>query len=145
MQNVPRAERQRRVREALELVKLAHLASRRVTQLSGGQQQRIAIARSLVIEPSILLLDEPLSNLDAKLRDEMRSEIRDIQSRTGTTTIFVTHDQEEALSMADRITRLCRRGGSNRSGHHATSMTDQPPTSLPILSVVAIFIDGNSW
>ena len=103
MRNVPRAEREQRVRQALELVKLAHLAGRRVTQLSGGQQQRIAIARSLVIEPSILLLDEPLSNLDAKLRDEMRSEIREIQSRTGTTTIFVTHDQEEALSMADCI------------------------------------------
>lgn len=103
MRKVPHAERQQRVRQALELVKLAHLADRRITQLSGGQQQRIAIARSLVIEPSILLLDEPLSNLDAKLRDEMRSEIREIQSRTGTTTIFVTHDQEEALSLADRI------------------------------------------
>ncbi|QWW71133.1 ABC transporter ATP-binding protein [Rhizobium sp. WYJ-E13] len=103
MRKVGRAEREERVRKALDLVKLAGLGGRKVSQLSGGQQQRAAIARSLVIEPELLLLDEPLSNLDAKLRDEMRDEIRDIQARTGVTAIFVTHDQDEALSMADRL------------------------------------------
>ncbi|WP_117194822.1 ABC transporter ATP-binding protein [Rhizobium terrae] len=103
MRKVGRAEREERVRKALDLVKLAGFGERKVSQLSGGQQQRAAIARSLVIEPELLLLDEPLSNLDAKLRDEMRDEIRDIQARTGVTAIFVTHDQDEALSMADRL------------------------------------------
>jgi putative spermidine/putrescine transport system ATP-binding protein len=103
MRKVGRAERDERVRKALDLVKLAGFGERKVSQLSGGQQQRAAIARSLVIEPELLLLDEPLSNLDAKLRDEMRDEIRDIQARTGVTAIFVTHDQDEALSMADRL------------------------------------------
>ena len=103
MRNVPRPERDTRGARALDLVKLTGLGDRRVNELSGGQQQRAAIARSLVIEPALLLLDEPLSNLDAKLRDEMREEIRDIQARTGVTTIFVTHDQDEALSMADRV------------------------------------------
>ena len=103
MRGVPKAERVERVQRALDLVKLGDKGDRRITQLSGGQQQRAALARSLVIEPAILLLDEPLSNLDAKLRDEMRAEIRDIQSRTGITAIFVTHDQDEALSMADRV------------------------------------------
>ena len=103
MRNVGRAEREERVAKALDLVKLTGLGERKVGQLSGGQQQRAAIARSLVIEPKLLLLDEPLSNLDAKLRDEMRDEIRDIQARTGVTAIFVTHDQDEALSMADRL------------------------------------------
>ncbi len=103
MRRVPKAELKRRVQAALDLVKLGDKGGRRVTQLSGGQQQRAAIARSLVIEPSLLLLDEPLSNLDAKLRDELRGEIRDLQRRTGTTAIFVTHDQAEALAAADRI------------------------------------------
>ncbi len=103
MRNVGRAEREERVNKALDLVKLTGLGARKVAQLSGGQQQRAAIARSLVIEPELLLLDEPLSNLDAKLRDEMRDEIREIQARTGVTAIFVTHDQDEALSMADRL------------------------------------------
>ena len=103
MRGVPKAERAGRVRRALDLVKLGEYGERRINQLSGGQQQRCAIARSLVIEPDLLLLDEPLSNLDAKLRDEMRAEIRDIQRRTGVTAIFVTHDQDEALSMADRV------------------------------------------
>ncbi|WP_409310706.1 ABC transporter ATP-binding protein [Pectobacterium sp. B1J-3] len=103
VRKVGKAERESRVRKALDLVKLTGLGDRRVSQLSGGQQQRAAIARSLVIEPALLLFDEPLSNLDAKLRDEMRDEIRDIQRRTGVTAIFVTHDQDEALSMADRL------------------------------------------
>ncbi|BES83603.1 hypothetical protein PEC302107_06060 [Pectobacterium araliae] len=103
VRKVGKSERDSRVRKALDLVKLTGLGDRRVSQLSGGQQQRAAIARSLLIEPALLLFDEPLSNLDAKLRDEMRDEIRDIQRRTGVTAIFVTHDQDEALSMADRL------------------------------------------
>ena len=106
MRGIGKAETETRVRKALDLVKLSGLGERRIGQLSGGQQQRAAIARSLVIEPELLLLDEPLSNLDAKLRDEMRDEIRDIQERAGVTTIFVTHDQDEALSMADRLAVL---------------------------------------
>lgn len=103
MRKVPRTECDRRVKQALEMVKLADQGSKKVTQLSGGQQQRIALARALVVEPSVLLLDEPLSNLDAKLRDAMRAEIKDIQRRTGVTTVMVTHDQDEALSVADKI------------------------------------------
>ena len=103
MRGVSRAARAERVGAALDMVRLGHLAGRRPRELSGGQQQRVALARALVIEPSILLLDEPLSNLDAKLRDEMRTEIRDIQQRLGITAIFVTHDQVEALAMCDRI------------------------------------------
>lgn len=103
MRKVPKADIARRVKAALDLVQLGHLSERRPRELSGGQQQRVALARALVVEPSILLLDEPLSNLDAKLRDQMRVEIRDIQQRLGITTVFVTHDQVEALSMCDRI------------------------------------------
>jgi putative spermidine/putrescine transport system ATP-binding protein len=103
MRKVPRADIARRVAEALALVRLETIGERRPRELSGGQQQRIALARALVIRPSILLLDEPLSNLDAKLREEMRGEIRDIQRRLGITTVFVTHDQVEALSMCDRV------------------------------------------
>ena len=92
-----------RTRDALRLVRLEDLGERTPRQLSGGQQQRVALARALVIEPEILLLDEPLSNLDAKLREEVRVEIRQLQRRLGLTTVMVTHDQEEALSVADRL------------------------------------------
>ncbi|HRD76251.1 MAG TPA: ABC transporter ATP-binding protein [Hyphomicrobiaceae bacterium] len=92
-----------RVSEALKLVRLGHLGERLPRQLSGGQQQRVALARALVFKPDVLLLDEPLSNLDAKLRQEVRVEIRELQRSLGLTTIMVTHDQEEALTMADRL------------------------------------------
>ena len=92
-----------KVLEMLELVKLPHIADRRPNQLSGGQQQRVALARALIIEPRVLLLDEPLSNLDAHLRDEMRELILSIQRHLAVTTIFVTHDQEEAVLLADKI------------------------------------------
>lgn len=92
-----------RAAAALEAVGLGEFLSRASTDLSGGQQQRVALARALVKEPKILLLDEPLSNLDAKLREQMREEIRDVQQRTGITTVFVTHDQNEALAMSDRV------------------------------------------
>jgi len=103
MQRVPKAERQARVAEALALVGLSHLADRHPARMSGGQQQRVALARALVIRPAVLLLDEPLSNLDAKLREEMQLELRSIQRTVGTTTILVTHDQSEALALSDRI------------------------------------------
>ena len=98
-----KAEVRRRVEEKLELVGLGGLGRRMATQLSGGQQQRLSLARALVSEPKVLLLDEPLSNLDAKLRDRMRAELRSIQQEIGITTVFVTHDQVEALSMSDRV------------------------------------------
>ena len=106
MRKVSRAETAERVREAIALVHLQGREDRRPGQLSGGQQQRVALARALVVRPQILLLDEPLSNLDAKLRDEMRTEIRDIQQRLGITAIFVTHDQSEALTMCDKVAVL---------------------------------------
>ena len=112
MQRKPRAEVDRRVEEALALVRLTAQAEKLPGQISGGQQQRVAIARAIVVEPPLVLMDEPLSNLDAKLRLEMRAEIRRIHALLGSTTIYVTHDQDEALSLADRIVVL--RDGSIR-------------------------------
>ena len=106
MRGVPRAEIDRRVAEAAALVRLQSQVDKLPGQLSGGQQQRVAIARAIVVEPPLVLMDEPLSNLDAKLRLEMRAEIRRIHNTLGATTIYVTHDQEEALSLADRIVVL---------------------------------------
>ncbi len=103
MRKVTAAERQRRIADVLDMVRMGELRDRYPRQLSGGQQQRVAIARALVIQPKVFLLDEPLSNLDAKLRLEVRDEIRALQRRLGLTTIFVTHDQEEALAIADRM------------------------------------------
>lgn len=100
---VPKAEIARRVAETLELVGLTHHATSRPARISGGEQQRASLARALVRRPSLLLLDEPLSNLDAKLRVRVREEIRDIQQRLGITTILVTHDQDEAMAVSDRI------------------------------------------
>jgi putative spermidine/putrescine transport system ATP-binding protein len=106
LRRMSRGEIDGRVADALRLVKLEGFGPRRPSELSGGQQQRVALARALVIEPDFLLLDEPLSNLDAKLRETMRNEIRDIQQRLGITTVLVTHDQTEALSLCDRIAIL---------------------------------------
>lgn len=103
LRKVNKQEMQERVNRVLSLVKLPNVADRFPKQLSGGQRQRIAIARALVIEPSLLLLDEPLSNLDAKLREELRDELKRLHHEIGVTTIFVTHDQEEALALSDRI------------------------------------------
>jgi putative spermidine/putrescine transport system ATP-binding protein len=105
---VGRAERDARIAAALDMVGLRALADRYPAELSGGQQQRVALARALVIEPEVLLLDEPLSNLDAGLRAEMRDEIARLQRRLGITTLFVTHDQEEALSLADLVVVMNR-------------------------------------
>lgn len=103
MRKVGKADRTRRVAETLALVGLEHVADRVPSAMSGGQQQRVALARALVIEPPILLLDEPLSNLDAKRREEMQVELRRIQQTLGTTTIMVTHDQAEAMALSDRV------------------------------------------
>src|SRR5262245_51632418 len=103
VRKVSREETRSRVARVLELVNLAGLERRYPSELSGGQQQRVALARSLVVEPSILLLDEPLSNLDAKLRERMRWELKDLQHRTGITFVYVTHDQSEAMALSDRI------------------------------------------
>jgi len=107
-QGVTRAEVGRRVGEALELVQLTSLARRKPAQLSGGQQQRVALARALVVQPSVLLLDEPLGALDAKLRRELQVELKQLQTEVGITFAYVTHDQEEALTMSDRIAVLNR-------------------------------------
>jgi putative spermidine/putrescine transport system ATP-binding protein len=106
MRGMKRREALRRAEEALEMVRLGGLGGRMPRQLSGGQQQRVALARALVIRPDLLLLDEPLSNLDAQLREQMRIEIRELQQQSGITTVFVTHDQAEALAMSDRIAIL---------------------------------------
>src|SRR5713226_1951449 len=103
VRKLPRTEINQRVEAILSMVHMGPLAHRYPAELSGGQQQRVALARALVIEPDILLLDEPLSNLDAKLRHEVRVEIRELQKELGLTTVMVTHDQEEALTMADRL------------------------------------------
>ncbi|WP_297460724.1 ABC transporter ATP-binding protein [Thermococcus sp.] len=103
MKGLPKSEIERKVRWALEIVGLTGLENRYPEQLSGGQQQRVALARALVVEPEVLLLDEPLSNLDAKIRERLRGEIRRIQRELGITTIYVTHDQEEAMAISDRI------------------------------------------
>jgi iron(III) transport system ATP-binding protein len=103
LRKVPRDQAKQQVTAALALVNLSGLEDRLPSQLSGGQQQRVALARSLVVEPGILLLDEPLSNLDAKLRERMRTELKELQRRTGITFIYVTHDQAEALALSDKI------------------------------------------
>jgi len=103
VRHLSKSDLERRVREALDQVRMAHLADRKPASLSGGQQQRVALARAIVVRPDLLLFDEPLSNLDAKLRTEMREEIKKIHTETQLTAVYVTHDQEEALSLADRM------------------------------------------
>ncbi len=137
LRRVPRAERRRRVAAALERVHMADRADTKPNLLSGGQQQRVALARALVIEPQCLLLDEPLSNLDAKLRLEMRSEIRRICKQAGLTAVYVTHDQKEALSIADRLA-IMRRGAIEQIG------TPAEVYRYPVNRFVAGFIgEGN--
>lgn len=126
MRQTPKAEQKARVAAALDMVQLGHLGKRQTKELSGGQQQRIALARALVVEPTLLLLDEPLSNLDAKLRETMRTEIRSIQQRTKATTLFVTHDQDEALDMADRIAVM--NGGLIEQFGSPTEVYERPRT-----------------
>jgi len=124
MRGLNAAQRKTKVEEALRLVRLSHLADRLPRQLSGGQQQRVALARALVINPRLFLLDEPLSNLDAKLRAEVRLEIRALQQRLGLTTLMVTHDREEALTMADRL--VVMEGGRVRQVGTPQQLYDAP-------------------
>lgn len=133
MRKVGRADARRRVDEALRLVQLTEHAAKFPAQLSGGQQQRVAIARAVVLEPPVVLMDEPLSNLDAKLRLEMRMEIRRLHQTLGLTTVYVTHDQEEALSLADRLVVL-REGTVQQVG------TPEEVYAQPVNSYVASFM-----
>ncbi len=133
MRRIARPEIARRVDEAMQMVRLEGLGNRRPAQLSGGQRQRVALARALVIRPSLLLLDEPLSNLDLKLREEMRIEISALQRRLGIATVFVTHDQEEALTMSDRIAVM--QGGAIRQIGAARDIYEAPASTF-----VATFI-----
>ncbi|WP_374447736.1 ABC transporter ATP-binding protein [Stella sp.] len=124
MRRLPRAEREPRIRRALATVRLEGYGGRRPSELSGGQQQRVALARAIVIEPDLLLLDEPLSNLDARLREDMRSELADLQHRLGITTILVTHDIHEAFSLSDRVAVM--RAGRVEQVGAPTELYDRP-------------------
>jgi putative spermidine/putrescine transport system ATP-binding protein len=138
MRKVARPEIATRVAQALRMVRLTGLESRYPRQLSGGQQQRVALARALVINPDVLLLDEPLSNLDAKLRHEVRLEIRQLQRELGLTTVFVTHDQEEALTVADRLVVM-------REGVIAQVGTPRELYDAPRSAFVADFIGKSNF
>ncbi len=133
LRKLPKAEIQKRVTEILELVELSGMEQRMTNQLSGGQQQRVALARALVVEPGVLLFDEPLSNLDAKLRVQMRTEIRRIQQRLGITAVYVTHDQSEAMSISDQIILM-------RSGVVVQMGTPMEIYYRPVNEFVADFI-----
>ena len=138
VRHVSAEEKKQRVTEALAIVQMEPYATRTPNQLSGGQQQRVALARALVIKPDVLLLDEPLSNLDAKLRLEMRDEIRRIHAQTRITTIYVTHDQKEALSLADRMAVL-------RDGRIEQIGTPRAVYRNPANRFVADFIGETNW
>jgi putative spermidine/putrescine transport system ATP-binding protein len=151
IRRVPKAEREQRVKQALTMVHLEDFAKRLPAQLSGGQQQRLAIARTIVLEPSLLLLDEPLSNLDANLRNEMRIEIKRIHDQFGLTTIYVTHDQTEAMTMSDTVVVM-------RLGHIEQIGTPEEIYTRPCSLYVASFMgyanrlsatvagkDGDKW
>ena len=138
VRNVAAKEKQERVRAALDTVRMGQLADRTPNQLSGGQQQRVALARALVIRPDVLLLDEPLSNLDARLRLEMRDEIRRIHSETKITTVYVTHDQKESLSLADRMAVL-------RDGVVEQLADPRTVYRRPANRFVADFIGETNW
>lgn len=139
--NVLKDEKERRVLDALNLVGLEGLERRFPSQISGGQQQRVALARALVIEPQVLLLDEPLSNLDAKLRVQMRTEIKRIQKRLGITTIYVTHDQEEALSISDEIA-VIDNGAVQQIGNPRSIYEDPENGFVASFIGLANFIEG---
>ncbi len=133
VRKVSAKEKAQRVQRALQTVRMEAYADRKPNQLSGGQQQRVALARALVIEPDVILLDEPLSNLDAKLRIEMRQEIRRIHEQTGITTVYVTHDQKEALSMAQRLAVM-------RDGRIEQVGSPREVYTRPVSAFVAEFI-----
>jgi iron(III) transport system ATP-binding protein len=134
----PAEETKRRVQGALEMVGLGKLGDRSTNQLSGGQQQRVALARALVIEPRVLLFDEPLSNLDAKLRRRVRDDIRELQQRLGITSVYVTHDQEEALAISDRVVVM-------RDGHIEQQGSPHELYAHPATRFVADFIGSANF
>lgn len=138
LRKVAKAERARRIRETLELVEMDRYAERYPHQLSGGQQQRVALARTLVYSPAILLLDEPLSNLDAKLRDRARTWLSELQHKVGLTTVYVTHDQTEALALSDRIAVM-------NGGRIAQLGTPQEIYNSPADPFVADFIGTSNF
>ncbi len=133
IQKKSKKQRREKIARYIEMVSLAGFDDRNVAELSGGEQQRVALARSLAVEPSVLLLDEPLSNLDARLRDKMRHEIKSLQKKLGITTIFVTHDQTEALTLSDRIAVF-------KAGHVMQVGTPQEVYDAPCNSFVAGFV-----
>jgi len=135
---VSKLERNLTIQKTLETVRLAGLEARRPAQLSGGQQQRVALARALAIRPRLLLLDEPLSNLDAKLRGVLQTELREILTRVGTTTLIVTHDQEEAMALADRVA-VMRHGRTLQLG------TPRQVYEKPATRFVAEFLGKSLW
>ena len=137
MRRVPKAEIGRKVANALDLVALTTFADRYPRQLSGGQQQRVALARAVVFEPDVLLLDEPLSALDKMLREQMQAEIRQLQQRLGMTTVFVTHDQEEALTMSDRIAVM-------RAGRIQQAGAPREIYERPVNAFVATFLGASN-
>ncbi|AEF85361.1 spermidine/putrescine import ATP-binding protein PotA [Treponema primitia ZAS-2] len=128
MRKVPQEEHHPRIEEAMAMVNLTGLEHRKPYELSGGQQQRVALARSVVVRPEILLFDEPLSNLDAKLREKVRVEIRDLQKKLGITTIYVTHDQAEALAISDLIVAM--KSGTILQNSHPRTIYDQPSSKF---------------
>jgi spermidine/putrescine ABC transporter ATP-binding subunit len=138
VRRMPAEDKKMKVQRVLEIVRMERYADRNPNQLSGGQQQRIALARALVIEPDVLLLDEPLSNLDAKLRLDMRKEIKRIHSEAGITSVYVTHDQKEALSMADRAAVM-------RDGKIVQIGTPREIYNLPLNAFVADFIGETNF
>ena len=131
MRRVAKPEMTARVRAVLDMVRLSGLEDRRPAQLSGGQQQRVALARAIVIDPAVLLCDEPLGALDKKLRQQMQFELKSLHRRLGLSLIYVTHDQEEALTMADRIGVMRAGGGSCNRARRATSTTARSTGSSP--------------
>jgi len=130
---VGRAERDERLRKVADIVGLSHLLERKPSQLSGGQRQRVALGRAIIAEAPVCLMDEPLSNLDAKLRHEMRTEIRSLQQRLGMTMVYVTHDQTEAMTMADRVILM-------RDGHIEQNGAPHELYNLPSSDFTARFI-----
>jgi iron(III) transport system ATP-binding protein len=138
IRKVPKAEQKNLIHDALDKVGLAHLAHRYPHQLSGGQQQRVALARALVYSPKVLLLDEPLSNLDAKLREQARVWLKRLQSELGITTVYVTHDQEEALAMSDRIAVMS-------NGHMLQVAPPHEIYERPATAEVAAFIGRSNF
>ena len=142
--DLSRAAQQAKAHEGLALVGLTGFDDRLPSELSGGQQQRVAVARALVLEPQVLLFDEPLSNLDARLRRKMREDIREIQLKLGLTSVYVTHDQEEALAVSDKIV-VMNKGRIAQKVRRPISMNARPMLSSPTSSAAPISFRVRSW